>query len=347
MTSTITLDSATIQQLIEQSVNDQITNLVKTLGNDPAWLAKIELMLNQAVVQKTVATIGTIDINTVIHNRVDENMQKVRQNLLTNFSSTGIDDRATRCQFTIMDENTVVENQLIAQSIESTSSIKTGDLIVTGSINTDNKSWNELSEHISDKTLNKLSQEWRDTLVTQVTEQIRKNGINFDTVTVGGEPLISGDRLSSRIKQTSIESVGVLSELKVSGHATINETVSIVRGRFGINTLEPENTFSLWDEEVAITMGKFKSHQAWIGTGRNQTLTIGINRTPQIEIDTDGLTKIKKLQIGLHRIMHDSQTPGWSGAKGDLVFNSNFGQDRIFAWICLGAFKWQALKSAE
>jgi hypothetical protein len=347
MTSTITLDSATIQHLIEQSMNDQITNLVKTLGNDPAWLAKIELMLNQAVVQKTVATIGTIDVNSIIHNRVDENMQNVRQNLLTKFSSTGIDDRATGCQFTVMDENTVVENQLIAQSIESNSFVRTGDLIVTGSINTDNKSWNDLADNISNKTLNRLSQEWKDTLIQQVAKQIQENGIDFNTVTIGGEPLVSGDRLSSTIKHTSIESLGVLHELKVQGNAEINNTVSIVRGRLGINTQEPENTFSLWDEEVSVTMGKFKSQQAWIGTGRNQGLTIGINRIPQIELDPDGLTKIKKLQIGLHRIMHDSQAPGWSGAKGDIVFNSNFGQDRIFAWICLGTFKWQPLKSAE
>jgi hypothetical protein len=33
--------------------------------------------------------------------------------------------------------------------------------------------------------------------------------------------------------------------------------------------------------------------------------------------------------------------------KGDIVFNANFGADRVFAWVCLGAHRWQTLKSAE
>ena len=72
-----------------------------------------------------------------------------------------------------------------------------------------------------------------------------------------------------------------------------------------------------------------------------------MNRLPQIEIDPAGLTRIKKLQVGLHKISHDVQVPGWSGTRGDIVFNSNPGPDRVFAWVCLGAHKWQTLKSAE
>ena len=51
--------------------------------------------------------------------------------------------------------------------------------------------------------------------------------------------------------------------------------------------------------------------------------------------------------LGLHRISHDSQVPGWSGTRGDLVFNTSPGADRVFAWVCLGAHRWQTLKSAE
>ena len=36
----------------------------------------------------------------------------------------------------------------------------------------------------------------------------------------------------------------------------------------------------------------------------------------------------------------------YPGAKGDLVFNTNYKQDAPFAWICLGAFRWSELKSA-
>ena len=104
---------------------------------------------------------------------------------------------------------------------------------------------------------------------------------------------------------------------------------------------------SIWDEEVSVVIGKNKAKQAYIGTNRDQGLVIGVNRLPQIEIDSAGLTAIKKLQVGLHKISHNTAVPGWSGTRGDIVFNSNPGPDRVFAWVCLGTFKWQTLKSAE
>ena len=84
-----------------------------------------------------------------------------------------------------------------------------------------------------------------------------------------------------------------------------------------------------------------------MGTNREQGLVLGINRIPQLEIDSSGMTTVKKLKIGIHQISHDVQVPGWSGTRGDLVLNSNPGNDRVFGWLCLGAFKWQPLKSAE
>jgi hypothetical protein len=76
-------------------------------------------------------------------------------------------------------------------------------------------------------------------------------------------------------------------------------------------------------------------------------VAIGVNRKPQIELNINGLTTVKKLQVGLHKISHDVQVPGWAGTRGDIVFNANPGPDRVFAWVCLGAHKWQVLKSAE
>ena len=116
--------------------------------------------------------------------------------------------------------------------------------------------------------------------------------------------------------------------------------------RLGINTETPEMALSVWDEEVSVIIGKHKAKQAYIGTSRDSGVAIGVNRVPHIEIDTDGLTTIKKLRVGLHKISHDSLVPGWAGTRGDLVFNTSPGPDKVFAWVCLGAHKWQTLKSA-
>jgi hypothetical protein len=348
MTSpTFTLDSDIIQRMVEQAVEENILSVVENLSNDPVWLEKVERMINQAVVQRTVAKIAATDINTVIHQRVDENLENVHKKFMQNFSSNGISDQASAIQLTVLDEHVVVENQLVAKDLKIVGNTQVKDLTVTGSINTDNESWNVLAEEISRRTLKQLDASWQDKLVAQVAEQIQQQGIDFDNVKIQGQPLLSGNTLSNAITDSNLQKLGHLRDLTVKGEAHINETVSVVRSRLGVNTATPESAFSVWDEEVAVIIGKHKAKQAYIGTSRDQGLMLGVNREPQIEIDSAGLTRIKKLQVGLHKISHDTQVPGWSGTRGDIVFNASPGPDRVFAWVCLGAHKWQTIKSAE
>jgi hypothetical protein len=341
------INAVEVSQAVDLSVEKYINTLVESLGQDPGWVEKIERMINQAVVQRTVAKIASTDINTVIHQRVDENLATVHQKFMKNFTTNGIADQATSLQFTIMDDATVVENRLVAQQLEVVGTTHIGDLTVTGSINTDNRSWNNLAEEIGRRTLNKIEADWRNQLVAQVKDEICQHGIDFDTVKIQGEPLIIGNTLTSAVTDTNIQKLGHLRSLNVKGEAHIYDTVSVVNHRVGINTSAPESALSIWDEEVSVIIGKYKSKQAYVGTSREQGLTLGVNREPQIEIDITGLTRIKKLQVGLHKISHDVQVPGWSGTRGDMVFNANPGADRVFAWVCLGAHKWQTLKSAE
>lgn len=336
-----------IQNMVEKAVEENILSVINSLIQDPVWLEKIERQINQAVVQRTVATIASTDINTVIYKRVDENLSTVHKNFMRNFSSNGISDQATQLQFTVMDEATVVENELVANNLKIVGNTQIKDLTVTGSINTDNRSWNELAKEISKRTLENIDTEWQNRLVQQVVEQIKNQGINFDSVTIDDQLLIDGHTLNRSITETNIQKLGHLQNLQVKGEAQIYDTLSVVNRRVGINTATPESALSIWDEEVSVIIGKHQTKQAYIGTGRDQNLAIGTNRLPCIEIDNSGLTRIKKLQVGLHKISHDTQVPGWSGTRGDIVFNSSPGTDRVFAWVCLGSHKWQSLKSAE
>ena len=152
--------------------------------------------------------------------------------------------------------------------------------------------------------------------------------------------------MSDSITESNIQTTGILQTLNVKGETHLNETFSVVRNRVGVNTEEPEMALSIWDEEVAINIGKHKEKTAYIGTSRTQGIAFGTNRTAHVEITADGLTQIKKLQVGVHRISHDTQVPGYAGTKGDIVFNAN-PTTNVFAWVCLGNFKWQPLKSAE
>jgi hypothetical protein len=184
------VNAVEVSQAVDLSVEKYINTLVESLGQDPDWVEKIERMINQTVVQRTVAKIASTDINTVIHERVDENLETVHQKFMKNFTSNGMADQATTLQFTIMDDVTVVENRLVAKQLEVVGTTQIGDLTVTGSINTDNHSWNNLAEEISRRTLNKIETDWRNHLVNQVKDEICQRGIDFDTVKIQGEFLV-------------------------------------------------------------------------------------------------------------------------------------------------------------
>jgi hypothetical protein len=342
------IDSAVIKHTVDQAVEQFTQTAIEQFSQDPNWQGRVERLINQTVVHETMARLGAIDLGPTIKNHVDEHMKRFTESLLTDFASTGIQDQATRCELTVMDDVVVVENCLTAKSVEAVDSLKVQHLVVTGSINTDNHAWSELASVIGQKTLDQLTTEWNKNLVDQVVKQIQEHGVDFDQVRVAGESVISGNQLTSAITESSLQSVGTLKTLAVRGEAHFNNnTLNVLNKRLGINTDAPEMALSVWDEEVSVVVGKNKANEAYIGTNRDQGIVIGVNRKPQIELNTTGLTTVKKLQVGLHKISHDVQVPGWSGTRGDLVFNSNPGPDRVFAWVCLGAHKWQVLKSAE
>jgi hypothetical protein len=341
-----TFSSETIQTQVTNGVQKDIELAISTITQDPKWLNRIEDKINQAVTYQTITKIGSMDINTVIHDRVDENMTKFHNKMREDFSSVGIKDQATETQLTIMDDHTVFENNLTAKDLTIANSAQIQHLVVTGSINTDNHSWAGLSADIAEKTFARVTDAWQSDLVRQVADHIKTNGIEFDRVTIDGTLLVDGNRLSDSITESNIQTTGILQTLNVKGETHLNETFSVVRNRVGVNTEEPEMALSIWDEEVAINIGKHKEKTAYIGTSRTQGIAFGTNRTAHVEITADGLTQIKKLQVGVHRISHDTQVPGYAGTKGDIVFNAN-PTTNVFAWVCLGNFKWQPLKSAE
>jgi hypothetical protein len=331
---------------IKQSVNDSsqlvIQAAINELSVDPVWLEKIEQLINQQTTQRVLASLSTVDIRPIIKSSVDKAIESTKAKFFQ-----GIQNQAESVELTVMDKNVVVENTLTAKDISAVESLTVKNLVVNGTINTDSASWTELSETIGQQTMNKITDAWRESLIQSVKQSITESGIDFDTVTVGGQRLISGDTLSSAVTQSRLTSVGTLEKLIVGGNTKLNDTVTVNKKRVGINTEEPDMALSLWDEEVAVSVGKFKAQTAYIGTVRKQGVSIGVNKIPAIEIDDDGLTSVKKIQVGLHKISHATEVPGWSGTRGDMVFNSNPGADCVFAWMCLGAFKWKPLKSVE
>lgn len=341
-----------IRDAVDQSIEGYVEKTIAQLTLDPTWVSKIETLINQNFTRKFTERLSMLDIGELIKTHIDNGFEKYKQKLVTEFKTHGISDIASDTELEICDDLVRVRNRLVANELSVDQDIKVrgtldiNNLCVRGSINTDNRSWDELSTVIQKRVIEGLTGEWRQVLVKQVLDLASSEGINFASVKIDGTALISGNTLGSKITDTNIEKTGVLRDLTVAGTARLNETLNVNRRRVGINTQDPEMALSIWDEEVSIIAGKISAQRGFIGTSRMIPLSIGVNRTAAIDIDTEGLVAVKKLRIGQHRVAHESQVPGYSGTRGDIVFNSDPKPDSAFAWVCLGGFKWQALKSA-
>jgi hypothetical protein len=338
-----------IRRSIDNSVQSLIKQVLDDLTVDQQWLEKIESVINQTFSQKISQKLNTIDVNHAIAGNIDNAVARWYEK---HPRPSGMIDTAQQIEITVMDGAVVIERDLHSENlfVESDAEIKknltVNNLVVKGSINTDNHSWNELSGHITEQCLNQINQQWRDQLIEQVLDMSKKSGIDFASVLVNGSTLVDGDCLGQAIKHSHLLSVGVLQDLTVTGASNLSGTMTVDRNRVGINTQSPESALNVWDQEVSIVAGKLKEQVAFIGTSRAQALSIGVNRSPAIEISVDGGVAVKNLRVGRHRIVHEAEMPGYSGTKGDIVFNSNPKGDGVWAWQCLGAFRWIPLRTA-
>lgn len=344
------IDQFITQQTIESGITLAIEKLahlsVSKFENDPVWLNKVESMIGQTVVNRVLTAMSTVDVNSVIRQRVDENLVQLKNQIIEKTTLHGIQNTAQQVELTVLDQHVVVENQFTAKSIEVVDTASIKHLSVTGSVNVDNPSWNILKNDIAQNAIQLLTNEWKKSLITDLKNEISKNGIEFNNVTINGTPLISEGKLSSNITSSNIQELGTLKKLKVTGESQFGETFNVLNRRVGVNTTEPEMALGIWDEEVSLLIGKLKNKTAYVGTGRSQSLSLGVNRDTAVEIDINGLTMIKKLQIGLHRIGHATEVPGWQGTHGDIIFNSSASNDNnVFAWMCIGGYKWKTLRS--
>ena len=329
----------TIRKSIDIAVENFVTQTLDNLTVDPQWVEKIQTLVNQTMVDKLKQSINGVDVNQTLTDIVLENQDTLVNTLEKDFATQGIKDQANNLQLTVMDGAVVVENELYTNdlNVERNSHLKgdlsvDGDLAIKGRVNVDNASWQELAGYIGDKTYTRVKNDFENSVVDSVFDRARQ-GIEFDSVIVNGEHLLADNTLASSIKKSSLTQVGKLENLSV-------------QGRIGINTDTPTDALSVWDEEVSIGAGKHSENTGYLGTVKNQNLVIGTNRQRQLVINKDGGVWVDKLTVGKNNIGHERSVPNYSGTKGDIVFNIDYKSGEPFAWICLGNYRWQELRSA-
>lgn len=347
------VDQERIRQTVDLAIEHFIERTIDSLSIDPVWVTKIENLIAQRTEDRIRARLREIDLNQALESTILKNKESIAREVRKDFQTAGITDLATGNQLTVMDGVVVVEGETVTRDLTvdrdttlNGSVLIKGSLGVQGKIAVDNETWQELSEHVGNVTYDRIKNDFANELMKTVIEST-KDGIDISNITVDGSQLIAGDRLSNGITKSNLSQVGTLESLSVKGTANIYDTVHVVKNRVGINTQDPDSALAIWDEEVNVSAGKLSKNVGFVGTGRKQNLVLGTNRQNHIEIDSEGLTTVQKLRIGRNNISWGTEVPSYSGTKGDIVFNINAGADTPFAWICLGAFRWQSLKAGK
>lgn len=253
--------------------------------------------------------------------------------VIRNFQSLGIQDRANQCQVTVTDNYTVIENKLVANSLE-----------IRGPVNFVNGLDQSITDQLSELTLAKLESKNQQGLYDQyaqrVFDKIQEQGISIDHLQLQGKPLFDNGTLSYNVTKSNLQRVGYLKELQVQGESYLSSTLYTSGKRAGINTLEPEATLDLWDQEVQIVAGKRSQDVGMIGSPRNQTLLVTTNNKNQLSINPDGSVTADQLNIG--RVRHTSSPimPVDNRPAGVVVWNERPFIGGPIGWVSLGGARW-------
>jgi hypothetical protein len=308
-----------IQKTVRDYVNEQLSGLIQNVNFPDASIPGTAISLEKFLITGNNVVGGIIQ----------------------NFGSTGIQDGATACQVTILDEATVIENKLLARELEVKGNLTVdGDLILTGEIPTSSPFYKDLVQHAAG--LLKLSMDGQFFLqyADKVFDKIKADGIDLTKLTINGNEILSGNRLGYSITDTNIQKVGELRSITVNGDANLSGSVFARNKRVGINTEEPAGALAVWDEECEIVTRKLRKDVAIIGSLRNQRVVLSANSKENLTLETDGSISVSSINIGRVQIGSAIECPSHDAKRGLVIFNElpDFGKPMF--WISLGNARW-------
>lgn len=261
--------------------------------------------------------------------------------IIQHFSSTGIDDRATQVALTILDQATVVENNLLTKDlqVEGTMTIN-GDFVVNGNVPAESPFYQGLVTDSVASTLSKLDTRFFSSYSEIIFNKIKTEGLDLNKITIDGTEIVAENRLGSKITESNLQKIGVLKELQVAGETLLSETFYVSNKRVGVNTIEPSSALSVWDDEVEIVFTKRQKDTGLIGTARQQKLLLSSNGQDNILLETDGSVRVNDLHIGSMKFTSAGGPPNYISSRGHVVWNNNPNPGGPMGWICLGGANW-------
>lgn len=261
--------------------------------------------------------------------------------LITDFSSTGIDDRTTQVALTILDDVTVIENNLVTKdlTVEGAMTVN-GEFVVNGKVPKESEFFKELVNDSSDTTIRKIDGNLFENYSQVIFSKIKNEGLDLNKITLNNTEVIKENTLGSSIVNSNLQKLGTLKELQVSGESIIAESFYVTKGRVGINTIEPSAPLSIWDDEIEITASKRQKDVGCVGTPRPQKFVLFANNKSNLVLDTDGSVAIDDLKIGAMKFTAADRPPNYTSERCHVVWNTNPNPGGPMGWVCLGGANW-------
>jgi len=229
-----------LQKIVKQ-ITDDINRTLATEAN-----TKINNYLNQKLAQIDVnAVIGTIVENkltnllqtqkfpeqSIPHTSIDFSGLKITGDainggIIANFGSTGIEDRATFVQLTLMDHASAFEGPLYAPELNVKGNVTVdGTLVINGDLDPNTPAFVRLIDRASDAVKLKLDGDFFTDYSDIIFNRIRTDGIDLDTITQGGKDIVKGNQLGYHITDTNIRRLGLVNDLQTLVDGSIQSDV--------------------------------------------------------------------------------------------------------------------------
>lgn len=321
-------------KVLTNSVREQIFDRLNQFDFRPLIAENVHMVVSELMVQGVFKfPPSSISGSAVRSDGLIVRPDNISTGVFKHFESTGIQDRATRCQLSILDEATVFENKLI-----------TKDLEVVGTVNFRGDIDPIFLDRMADRAIEKIegnhNQGVYDQYAVRVIDLLNESGISADRVYFEHGSILDNGALHSRITDSNLQKVGQLRELQVVGESLLAETVYVSNRRMGINTRDPEKALDIWDQETQIVFGKRSKDLGMIGTPQNQQLLISSNFKNNLILKPDGSVTVEQLHIGNTKHTSGRQMPLDDRPIGNIVWNENPYIGGPIGWVSLGGARW-------
>jgi len=322
------MDEAVKNKIAVTNFNDSLTNSISKILSD---------RISEFVFPEQSINASALKFD----GRYKINGDNIASGLIQNFSSTGIDDRATQVAITILDETTVVENNLLTKDLTVEGSmIINGEFIVNGSVPHESEFFKTLVHNAATGVIQRIDSNLFDNYSRTIFDKIKNEGLDLNKITLNTNEVIKDNTLGPTIVNSNLQKLGTLKELQVSGESLLAESFYVTKGRVGINTIEPSASLTVWDDEIEITASKRQKDVGSLGTPRPQKFVLFANNKDNIVLDTDGSVTVNDLRIGSMRFTASDRTPNYVSERNHVVWNTNPNPGGPMGWVCLGGSNW-------